>query len=282
MKGFDSRMMKRALALARKGRRVVRPNPQVGAIIVNQGKIISSAWHQKAGEAHAEVAALNKLTTVPKDSTLYVTLEPCNHTGATPPCAEAIINSGIKRVVIAIGDPNKEVKGGGIEKLSEQGIEVEVGCLEQQARELLKPWIFWLENKKPYFYGLLCFSLDGKVLDLMPLLKENKDLNFYFQRRKGNFDLILDETNFSKLAEDNLQSVLSLSVDLNREYFLKNLLNELIIIHFPLIVGATGKTFLNGLDLKGVKELKLKNTKRYKSFTISRFEKSCIAVSSEI
>lgn len=272
MNGADKRIMKRALALARRGKRAVCPNPQVGAIIVHDQKIISSGWHQKAGEAHAEVAALSKLTSVPKDSTLYVTLEPCNHTGATPPCTEAIINSGIKRVVIAIGDPNKEVKGGGIEKLREQGIEVEIGCLEEKAGELLKPWVFWLKNKKPYLYGLLCFSLDGKVLDVRELLRENKDLNFYFQRRKDNFDLILDETNPSKLKDDNLQSVLSLSVDSNRELFLKNLLNELIIIHFPIISGATGKTFLDRLDLKEVGELKLKSTKRFRSFTISRFE----------
>lgn len=279
---FDSWVMKKALALARRGKRAVCPNPQVGAIVTCQGKIESFGWHQKAGLAHAEVNALSKIP-IPKDSTLYVTLEPCNHTGATPPCTEALINAGIKRVVIAMEDPNNDVRGGGIEKLREQGIKVEIGCLESDAQELLKPWTFWLKKKRPYIYAVLCFSLDGKVLDPEKLLIENKDLNYYFQKQKDKFDLIIDQRNcsnfetsieqeFFKLGENNVQILLSLEADLNRKLFLKNLVNELVIVHFPVILGHAGKTFLDGVDLTSKENLKLKATKRFRSLAISSFD----------
>src|SRR5688500_18663045 len=127
----DERLMRRALELAQRGRYSVSPNPMVGCVIARDGEVIAEGWHERAGEAHAEIAALANCTD-PRGATMVVTLEPCSHQGRTGPCVEAVIAAGIRRVVVAMTDPNDAVSGGGIERLRAAGIEVEAGLLEAE------------------------------------------------------------------------------------------------------------------------------------------------------
>ncbi|GHV09000.1 riboflavin biosynthesis protein RibD [Campylobacterota bacterium] len=135
----------------------------VGCVIVHDRKIIAEGLHQKFGGAHAEIEALQKLETVPENATLYVTLEPCCHHGKTPPCSEAIIKSGIKRVVIAMRDPFPKVAGGGIRELESAGIKISVGCLEKEAHELNAPYLMRIENQRPWILAKWAMTLDGKI-----------------------------------------------------------------------------------------------------------------------
>jgi diaminohydroxyphosphoribosylaminopyrimidine deaminase/5-amino-6-(5-phosphoribosylamino)uracil reductase len=136
----DERWMRRAIECGQRGR--PSPNPHVGAVIVKDGSIIAEGHHERAGQDHAEAAALR---CVPPDSlrgaTVYVTLEPCNHFGRTPPCAEALIHAGVRRLVVGTRDPNPNVMGGGIRRLREAGIEVVVGVREFEARRLIADWV---------------------------------------------------------------------------------------------------------------------------------------------
>lgn len=148
-----SHYMQQALELAKKGFPNVAPNPMVGCVIVHNEMIVASGYHQKFGEAHAEVNAINALPDgiSPADCELYVTLEPCSHHGKTPPCADLIIARGFKKVMIACKDPNPAVAGKGIEKLQNAGINVINGILEDEARELNKKFITFHERKRPYY-----------------------------------------------------------------------------------------------------------------------------------
>ena len=160
---MDEYYMRIALALAEKGRGKVSPNPMVGAVIVKENRIIGSGYHMKYGEAHAEVNAFNAVTEDTKGSVLYVTLEPCSHYGKTPPCVDMIIEKGIKRVVIGALDPNPLVAGKGIKKLIDSGIEVRVGTLEKECREINKVFLKYIVEKKPYVILKSAMTLDGKI-----------------------------------------------------------------------------------------------------------------------
>lgn len=144
--------MLRAIEIARFGEGFVAPNPLVGCVIEHEGKIIAEGWHQKYGEAHAEVNALLsvKEKALLPFSTLYVTLEPCSHFGKTPPCANAIVSSGIKKVVIATLDPNPKVSGKGVEILKEHGLTVETGVMEREARWMNRKFLCFFERSRPY------------------------------------------------------------------------------------------------------------------------------------
>jgi diaminohydroxyphosphoribosylaminopyrimidine deaminase/5-amino-6-(5-phosphoribosylamino)uracil reductase len=157
--------MQRTLELARKGVGAVSPNPRVGCVIVHDGKIIGEGWHQKYGEAHAEVNAVGSVEDISllKESTVYVNLEPCSHQGKTPPCADLLIHQQVKKVVIANGDPNPLVNGLGIKKLKAAGIEVVSGILEKEGRELNKRFFTFIEKKRPYIILKWAQSADGFV-----------------------------------------------------------------------------------------------------------------------
>ena len=159
--------MKHALELAGRGRGMVSPNPLVGCVLTDStGTIIGEGWHQKYGEAHAEVNALNDCIArgnTPAGATAYVTLEPCSHYGKTPPCADLLISSRIAKCMIAMRDPFHEVNGEGINKLNAAGIEVEVGLLEQEAKEVNKFFIKHVTTGLPYLTMKMALSLDGKV-----------------------------------------------------------------------------------------------------------------------
>lgn len=157
--------MQRALELAANGLGVVSPNPMVGCVIVYKNKIIGEGWHEKYGEAHAEVHAIKSVKNkkLLKQSTAYVTLEPCAHFGKTPPCADLLIKHQLKRVVICNQDSFPLVNGGGIKKLTEAGIEVDVGVLSKQGRKLNKRFFTRVEKKKPYVILKWAQTADGFV-----------------------------------------------------------------------------------------------------------------------
>jgi len=155
--------MQKALELAALAQGRTNPNPMVGAVIVKDGQIIGAGYHHKAGTPHAEVHALKEAGEFAAGSTLYVTLEPCSHFGRTPPCADAVINSGIKRTVIASVDPNPQVAGRGIKKLKEAGIEVEVGVLEHEASCLNEVFFKYIQTGLPFVALKTAMTLDGKI-----------------------------------------------------------------------------------------------------------------------
>ncbi len=159
----DEQYMHEALMLARQGRGRTSPNPVVGAIIVKDKVIIGRGWHQKAGTAHAEIHAITDAGLATKNATLYVTLEPCCHRGRTGPCTEAIIAAGIRRVVVAMVDPNPLVAGCGIEVLRKQGITVDTGILAAEAADLNAPFIKWITCSMPFVTMKNGISLDGKI-----------------------------------------------------------------------------------------------------------------------
>ncbi len=160
----DEWFMKVAIAEAYKGKGSSLPNPAVGAVVVKNGKIISTGFHLKAGLPHAEAIALEKAGRNAKGATLYVTLEPCKHYGRTPPCTKKIINAGIKRVVIGTKDPNPKASGG-VEELKNAGIEVKVGVLESECRELIDDFVHLLNSKFPFISLKLAATLDGNIAD---------------------------------------------------------------------------------------------------------------------
>ena len=155
--------MKRALKIAREYKGYTHPNPAVGAVLVKNGKIIGEGAHKKAGDLHAErIAILNAKEDV-EGSTLYVTLEPCCHYGKTPPCTDAIIDGKIKKVVVATLDPNPLVAGKGVEILRKQGIEVEVGLLEEEAKELNEDFFVYIQKNRPFVHIKFAETIDGKI-----------------------------------------------------------------------------------------------------------------------
>ena len=160
---LDQRSMARALELARKGVYSTHPNPRVGCVIVAGGQVVGEGWHARAGEPHAEVHALRQAGAKARGATAYVTLEPCSHHGRTPPCAEALVQAGVARVVAAMQDPNPQVAGRGLARLQEAGIEVACGVLESEARALNVGFIKRMEQGLPYVRVKLAMSLDGRT-----------------------------------------------------------------------------------------------------------------------
>ena len=159
----DKEYMQEALSIAANARGRTSPNPMVGAVIVKDNRIIAEGWHRQTGTPHAEVHALNMADDLAKGATLYVTLEPCSHFGRTPPCANAIVEAGIKRVVAAMSDPNPKVAGRGFQILRDAGIEVEVGICEEEARKLNEVFIKWVTTNIPFVTLKFAMSLDGKI-----------------------------------------------------------------------------------------------------------------------
>lgn len=162
----DSDYMNRALELAARGRGWVEPNPLVGAVVVRNGAVVGEGWHERFGQAHAEVNALQQAGDAARGSTLYVTLEPCCHFGKTPPCTEAVIGAGVRRVVAAMLDPFPQVAGQGASRLREAGIVVEVGVGEAgelAARRLNAPYLKRLRTGRPWVHGKWAMTLDGKI-----------------------------------------------------------------------------------------------------------------------
>lgn len=159
----DHGMMARALQLAERGLWTTSPNPRVGCVLVQAGEIVGEGWHEKAGEPHAEVHALRAAGDRARGATAYVTLEPCSHTGRTPPCAEALIAAGISRVVAAMTDPNPLVAGKGLATLRAAGIETASGLLENEAHEVNIGFVSRMTRGRPWLRLKAAASLDGKT-----------------------------------------------------------------------------------------------------------------------
>ena len=159
----DHAHMARALQLAAQGLYTTSPNPRVGCVIVKDGRIIGEGWHQRAGTPHAEIHALKAAGDAARGATAYVTLEPCSHHGQTPPCAEALIEAGVARVVSAMRDPNPLVAGGGIDMLTLAGIQAEIGLLENEARALNPGFISRMTRQRPWVRLKTASTLDGKT-----------------------------------------------------------------------------------------------------------------------
>jgi diaminohydroxyphosphoribosylaminopyrimidine deaminase/5-amino-6-(5-phosphoribosylamino)uracil reductase len=159
----DSYYMKRALALARKGVGTTAPNPAVGCVIVKEGRIIGEGWHKKAGTPHAEIHALAAAGSETGGADVFVTLEPCNHTGRTPPCTEALIAAGVTRVVAGMEDPDPRVAGTGFARLRSAGIKVEQGLMEAECRALNRPYLKHVTTGRPYVTYKCAMSLDGHI-----------------------------------------------------------------------------------------------------------------------
>ncbi|TAM09670.1 MAG: bifunctional diaminohydroxyphosphoribosylaminopyrimidine deaminase/5-amino-6-(5-phosphoribosylamino)uracil reductase RibD [Nevskiaceae bacterium] len=155
--------MRRALELAARGIASTHPNPHVGCVLVQGGEVVGEGWHQRAGEAHAEVHALAAAGHAARGATAYVTLEPCSHFGRTPPCADALIAAGVIRVVAAMRDPNPQVAGHGLERLRAAGVIVETGVCEREARELNRGFVMRHVHGRPWVTLKLAASLDGRT-----------------------------------------------------------------------------------------------------------------------
>ncbi|NLC12277.1 MAG: bifunctional diaminohydroxyphosphoribosylaminopyrimidine deaminase/5-amino-6-(5-phosphoribosylamino)uracil reductase RibD [Firmicutes bacterium] len=159
----EERYMWMALDLARRGQGRTSPNPVVGAVLVKDGEVVGTGYHQNAGGPHAEIFALEEAGNRARGATLYVNLEPCVHYGKTPPCVDAIIKAGVKKVVIATEDPNPEVRGKGIKKLRENGIRVKTGVLEEKALRLNEVFFKYIQTGMPFITVKAAMTLDGKI-----------------------------------------------------------------------------------------------------------------------
>ncbi len=185
--------MRLALRLARKGGGRVSPNPLVGAVVVRDGMVVGRGYHAAYGRDHAEVVALREAGERSKGATLYVTLEPCNHTGHTPPCTQAILKAGIARVVVGMRDPNPDVAGGGVETLRRQGVRVDVGILEERCRQLNESFIHFVTRKTPYVVMKIAATLDGKTATRMGQSQwiTGKAALRYVHRLRGTMDAVM-------------------------------------------------------------------------------------------
>lgn len=163
MDAHDIRFIEHALTLARKGIGLASPNPHVGCVIVRDGEIVGEGFHQYEWRDHAEIVALKSAGEKARGATLYVNLEPCNHTGRTGPCTEAIIAAGVRRVVAAIKDPNPATSGRGLERLRAANVETVCGILEDDARRLNEAFACWIRTKKPFVTLKSALTLDGQL-----------------------------------------------------------------------------------------------------------------------
>ncbi len=161
--GSDAEFMRRALELAERGLFTTTPNPRVGCVLVRAGKVVGEGWHERAGEAHAEVAALAAAGSAAQGATAYVTLEPCCHVGRTPPCTEALIAAGVRRVVCAMADPNPQVRGAGMACLRTAGIAVDSGLMRREALELNPGFVSRMQRGRPWVRAKMAASLDGRI-----------------------------------------------------------------------------------------------------------------------
>jgi len=185
--------MRRAIRLARRAEGHTSPNPLVGAVIVKDGAVVGSGYHRKAGQPHAEVNAITDAGRKTQGATLYVTLEPCDHFGRTPPCTDAIIASGIREAVIAMRDPNPLNNGRGLRRLARHGIKVSVGMLEGEARAINKPYSKYITARMPYVTVKIAQSLDGKIATRTGDAKwvSSEESRRFVHRLRGKVDAVM-------------------------------------------------------------------------------------------
>jgi diaminohydroxyphosphoribosylaminopyrimidine deaminase/5-amino-6-(5-phosphoribosylamino)uracil reductase len=186
--------MAMALALAKKGLGTTSPNPMVGAVVVKGQRVLGKGYHKRPGEAHAEIIALEQAGQLARGATLLVTLEPCCHTEKrTPPCVETLISSGLKKVIVAMFDPNQQVNGKGVEALRKAKMDVKVGLLSEEARRLNEVYVTFQEKKRPFFLMKSAVSLDGKIATKIGESKwiSNEESRDYSNRLRATMDGIM-------------------------------------------------------------------------------------------
>lgn len=210
----DKVFMSLALGLAKKGLGKTSPNPVVGAVVVKNGKVVGTGYHKKAGLEHAEIRALREAAGKAKDATLYVTLEPCDHFGKTLPCTEAIIKSGVRKVVAAMRDPNPLNNGKGFKRLKKAGIEVVSGVLENDAKKLNEIFIKYITTKKPFVIAKIAQSLDGKIATRTGDSKwiSGEESRQYVHRLRGTVDAVMVGAN-TVIKDDPLLTSRPLKTD---------------------------------------------------------------------
>jgi len=215
---IDHQYMARAMQLASKGLYTTQPNPRVGCVIVNNNTIVGEGYHLKAGEPHAEINALKQAGDKARNATAFVTLEPCSHHGKTPPCADALIEAGIKRVVCAMQDPNPLVAGRGIEKLQQAGIGVDCGVLQDEAEKLNPGFIKRMKTGMPYVRVKLAMSLDGRTAMASGESKwiTGESARFDVQKLRARSSVVLTGSG-TVLADDPSMNVRASAVDLDIE-----------------------------------------------------------------
>lgn len=199
----DLKFMKVAMALSKKGMGFTEPNPMVGAVVVKEGRIVSTGYHMQCGKPHAEAIALDGIDA--QNSTLYVSLEPCAHYGKTPPCVDLVVENKVKRVVIAMQDPNPKVNGKSIRKLKDAGIRVDVGVLEKDALTLNRHYLTYITSNRPYVTLNAGVSIDGKLTDKYRKSQwiTDEDLRLYSHSMRGEFSAIL--AGVKTVLDDNPQ-----------------------------------------------------------------------------
>jgi len=195
--------MRQALALARRGQGRVEPNPMVGCVIANGSRVIGKGFHRRFGGPHAEVYALRSASGPVRGATVYVTLEPCGHFGKTPPCADALIQAGVGRVVAAMMDPGPHVRGRGFRKLRAAGIKVDVGLLQAEARDLNRPYLKLTKQGRPFVILKWAQTLDGRISTRqgMPPTISGPQAHRWVHRLRARVDAILVGVN-TVLADD--------------------------------------------------------------------------------
>lgn len=193
MTGTNPKYMRLAIGLAKKAEGMTSPNPLVGAVLVKAGRVVGKGYHKKCGLPHAEVNAIRDAGPKAKGCDLYVTLEPCDHFGKTPPCTGAIIAAGIERVVIGMKDPNPINNGKGIARLKRAGIKVETGVLEEESKSINLPYIKYIKTGLPYVTLKMAQSLDGKIATSTGNSKwiTSEDARAYVQRLRGKVDAVM-------------------------------------------------------------------------------------------
>ncbi|MGB9700806.1 MAG: bifunctional diaminohydroxyphosphoribosylaminopyrimidine deaminase/5-amino-6-(5-phosphoribosylamino)uracil reductase RibD [Thermodesulfobacteriota bacterium] len=193
MPSEDIKFMRLALRLAEKGRGLTNPNPMVGAVVVKDGEIVGRGYHHQAGQAHAEILALREAGARARGATLYLNLEPCAHFGRTPPCTEAILKAGIKRVVAGMIDPNPLVSGRGIARLRAAGVKVEAGLLAEECRQLNAPFVKYITTGKPLITLKVALSMDGKVATNLGEARwiSSAESRAYVHRIRHNADAVM-------------------------------------------------------------------------------------------
>lgn len=201
----DEQYMLKALLLAERGLGGVAPNPMVGCIVVNQGRIVGKGWHRQFGGDHAEVDALQSAGVLAKGGTMYVTLEPCNHTGHTPPCTEAILASGVRRVVIGMPDPNPDVCGGGADRLEKAGLLVVRNVLREDCQDLNEVYLANVVHKRPFVMLKIAQTLDGFIAPAKGIARwiTSEESRTEVHRLRARYDAVLVGAN--TVRKDNPQ-----------------------------------------------------------------------------
>ena len=257
----DTKYMTLALQLASKGRNTVHANPMVGCVIVREDVILAQDYHREFGKAHAEINALAKINNKSQGATLYLTLEPCSHHGKTPPCVDVVINSGIKKVVIATLDPNPLVAKKGLKMLQDAGIKVVVGLLENEAIKLNRGFIKRMQTGMPFVTCKIAMSLDGKTAmasgESKWITSEKSRLDVHKLRRDnqaiitGSATVLKDNPSMTARLKDNTFTPLRVVIDSKNQIKDKNMNIFSAVAKTLIINNKNCKTVKNGkIDLK--------------------------------